>query len=246
MQGAPIPPEIAARFEVAPARPRAREAGAAVSLVATPTAERAPRARRAPGAAGSSPRGAPRCGSRGETRFYTRKLEAAGLGASELRFPRDLQKLPFTTKAELVADQAANPPWGTALTRAARPLHALLPDVVDHRSPAALDRHQRELAVAARVLEGRVPRGPCRPGRPRLLSVLVRPLSRLLGGVRRRLADRRAVRAGRRHVEPAAAVARSHGIGATVVCCTPTYALRLAEVAAAERRVARATARCAC
>jgi len=52
----------------------------------------------------------------GRNAFYTRKLEAAGVRASELRFPRDLRKLPFTTKAELVADQAANPPWGTALT----------------------------------------------------------------------------------------------------------------------------------
>ena len=30
--------------------------------------------------------------------------------------PHDLAKLPFTTKAELIADQDANPPWGTALT----------------------------------------------------------------------------------------------------------------------------------
>jgi phenylacetate-CoA ligase len=52
----------------------------------------------------------------GRNAFYTRKLEAAGVRASELRFPRDLRKLPFTTKAELIADQAANPPWGTALT----------------------------------------------------------------------------------------------------------------------------------
>ena len=52
----------------------------------------------------------------GRNAFYTRKLEAAGVRAGSLSFPRDLRKLPFTTKAELVADQAANPPWGTALT----------------------------------------------------------------------------------------------------------------------------------
>ncbi len=33
-----------------------------------------------------------------------------------LRFPDDFGRLPLTTKAELIADQAANPPWGTALT----------------------------------------------------------------------------------------------------------------------------------
>ena len=48
--------------------------------------------------------------------FYTHKLEAAGLGADSLQFPRDLERLPFTSKAELIADQAQSPPWGTALT----------------------------------------------------------------------------------------------------------------------------------
>ena len=48
--------------------------------------------------------------------FYTRKLDAAGVSLDALQFPGDLTKLPLTTKAELVADQAANPPWGTVLT----------------------------------------------------------------------------------------------------------------------------------
>ena len=52
----------------------------------------------------------------GPNRFYTRKLEAAGLRLADLRFPRDLERLPFTTKAELADDQAQNPPWGSALT----------------------------------------------------------------------------------------------------------------------------------
>ena len=52
----------------------------------------------------------------GRNRFYTQKLEAAGLRAAELVFPRDLGELPFTTKPELTEDQTANPPWGTALS----------------------------------------------------------------------------------------------------------------------------------
>ena len=52
----------------------------------------------------------------GRNRFYTHKLEAAGVRVGDLRFPRDLAELPFTTKAELTDDQAVNPPWGTALT----------------------------------------------------------------------------------------------------------------------------------
>ena len=52
----------------------------------------------------------------GRNRFYTRKLEAAGVDPAALVLPRDLAALPFTTKAELVADQAQTPPWGTVLT----------------------------------------------------------------------------------------------------------------------------------
>lgn len=52
----------------------------------------------------------------GRNPFYTRKLEGAGVNPTTFRFPDDLARMPLTTKAELVADQAANPPWGTALT----------------------------------------------------------------------------------------------------------------------------------
>ena len=52
----------------------------------------------------------------GHNAFYTRKLDAAGVHVGRLRFPEDLVTLPLTTKAELIADQDANPPWGSALT----------------------------------------------------------------------------------------------------------------------------------
>jgi len=52
----------------------------------------------------------------GRNRFYTRKFREAGVDIAALRLPEDFSKLPLTTKAELNADQAANPPWGTALT----------------------------------------------------------------------------------------------------------------------------------
>lgn len=52
----------------------------------------------------------------GRSLFYTNKLKAAGLSAAALRFPGDLTTLPMTTKAELVADQDARPPFGTVLT----------------------------------------------------------------------------------------------------------------------------------
>jgi phenylacetate-CoA ligase len=55
-----------------------------------------------------------------ENRFYIRKLAAAELEPETLRTPADLHLLPFTTKAELIADQAQDPPYGQILTY---PLH---------------------------------------------------------------------------------------------------------------------------
>lgn len=53
----------------------------------------------------------------GHSPFYTRKLAEAGIGPdAALRLPADLARLPFTTKAELVADQAACPPWGSVIS----------------------------------------------------------------------------------------------------------------------------------
>ncbi len=49
--------------------------------------------------------------------FYRRRLGAAGLtGPSEIGGFDDLQRLPFTTKGDLSADQEGNPPYGTNLT----------------------------------------------------------------------------------------------------------------------------------
>ena len=52
----------------------------------------------------------------GRNPFYTAKLRRAGIAPADLVLPRDLVRLPLTTKAELVADQDAAPPWGTVLT----------------------------------------------------------------------------------------------------------------------------------
>ena len=52
----------------------------------------------------------------GRNPFYTRKLDEAGIRLELLNLPDDFHTLPLTTKAELVADQDAHPPWGTALT----------------------------------------------------------------------------------------------------------------------------------
>ena len=70
-----------------------------------------------------SPRSRPRRSAACSTdvlRRATRSTRASSTppasSADALRSPSDLARLPFTTKAELVADQDAHPPWGIALT----------------------------------------------------------------------------------------------------------------------------------
>jgi phenylacetate-CoA ligase len=49
-------------------------------------------------------------------RFYAEKLAAAGVAVSALRGLADLPRLPFTTKAELLREQEQHPPYGRVLT----------------------------------------------------------------------------------------------------------------------------------
>jgi phenylacetate-CoA ligase len=52
----------------------------------------------------------------GHNPFYTHKLRAAGISAASFRSLEDLRKLPLTTKAEFVSDQAEHAPFGSKLT----------------------------------------------------------------------------------------------------------------------------------
>jgi len=52
----------------------------------------------------------------GRNPFYTRKLDDAGVHVDTLQLPDDLHTLPLTTKQELTIDQDTSPPWGTAHT----------------------------------------------------------------------------------------------------------------------------------
>ena len=51
-----------------------------------------------------------------DNRFYARKFAQAGLNASSVGSLEDLRCVPFTTKAELIADQEAHPPYGEVHT----------------------------------------------------------------------------------------------------------------------------------
>ena len=149
-------------------------------------------------------------------RNYTRKFDEAGISIAALRFPQDLAKL--TTKSELVADQAANPPWGTALSEPLERYTRYCQTSSTSGFPLRwLDTTE---AMARRLLEDRVPSRAGRAGRPHLLSFFVRTISGFLAGVRGCPPNRRAQRSGRWHVEEVR-LAMIEKIGATVVCCTP-------------------------
>ena len=168
----------------------------------------------------------------GRSHFYTRKLDSAGIDtALPIRVPDELDRLPLTTKAELVADQEASPPWGSVLSE-------------------PIDRYVRYNHTSGTT------------GRPlRWLDTAVSwqwavdCWKAVYGGARVGAADRiffafsfgpffgfwtaydAAVQIGA-HCVPAGGMSSQQrlmlleSVRPTVVCCTPTYALRLAEVSA--------------
>ncbi len=171
----------------------------------------------------------------GRNPFYTRKLAEAGIDASTLRLPEDFRKLPLTTKAELNADQAANPPWGTALTEplgrytrycqtsssTGRPLRW----IDTNESWQWLLECWKAVYRGARV----------EPGDRVFFPFSFGPFLGFWAGFE----------AGPQiglHCVPGGGMSSQirlsmiESIGATVVCCTPTYALRLAEIAEHEHR----------
>jgi phenylacetate-CoA ligase len=165
--------------------------------------------------------------------FYARKFAAAGLPPEQVQTPADLASLPFTTKAELLADQAEHPPYGS--------IHAL-----------PRDRYSRLHQTSGTS------------GRPLRWLDTQESWSRLLGcwDVFFRIAELRpddrlffpfsfgpflgfwtafeaATRQGRLSLSGGgmSSGARLRFLldnEATIVLCTPTYALHLAEVAESE------------
>jgi len=167
-------------------------------------------------------------------RFYARKLAEAGLSPSRLSFPRDLHRLPFTTKAELLDAQLAEPPHGglisypfdryvrmhqTSGTSTGRPLRWY--DTAESWS-LLLDGWAEKLGF-----------GGIHSGDVMFFPFSFGPFIGFWSGFEA------GVRMGCRCL-PGGGMSSSARLrflmdnGATVVFCTPTYALRLIEVAAAE------------
>lgn len=167
--------------------------------------------------------------NRGRNAFYTRKLNEARIPVSGLTYPDDLARLPVTTKTELVADQEASPPWGSAL---GEPLHRYTrytqTSSTAGRPLRWLDTNEswqwmldcwKAVYLAARV----------GPGDRVFFAFSFGPF---LGFW---TAFDAAYQIGA-HAIPAGGMSSQQrlamiaAVSPTVVCCTPTYALRLAEV----------------
>ena len=165
--------------------------------------------------------------------FYTRKLAEAGIGANVASLADYFARAPFTSKQELVEDQLRNPPYGTNLTHplvrytrqwqtsgtSGQPMRWL--DTAESLS-WMLDSWEVVYRSAGVTAEDRVffafSFGPFlgfwtayeAAGR---MGCLCLPGGGMSSGARIR------------------AILDSE---MTVLCCTPTYAMRLAEVAAAD------------
>jgi phenylacetate-CoA ligase len=165
--------------------------------------------------------------------FYIRKLASARLEPEELRTPANLCLLPFTTKAELLDAQEQNPPYGQILTypphrysrmhqtsgSTGKPLCWL--DTPESWAWCLENWRQIYDIVGLRpddCLYFAFSFGPFLGFWTAFETAANRGNLCLPGGGLSSVARLRAILEGR----------------ATVVLCTPTYALRLAEVAAAE------------
>jgi phenylacetate-CoA ligase len=172
--------------------------------------------------------------------FYARKLAAAGVDAATVA-SHGATALPCTTKAELIADQDANPPWGSALTE---PL-------------AAYTRYHQTSSTTGRPLRWLDTNASWQWALDCWKSVFA--AARVQAGDRVLFAFSfgpflgfwTAFEAGCQigaHCVPGGGMSSHQRLGLidavrpAVLLCTPTYALRLAEVAEAERDHAPLTA----
>jgi phenylacetate-CoA ligase len=162
--------------------------------------------------------------------FYTRKLDDAGVNIGRLRFPEDLATLPFTTKSELNADQEANPPWGSALTepleRYTRYCQTSSTTGRPLRWIDTSENWQWLLDCWKAVYRGANVANGDRVFFPFSFGPFLGFWAGFEAGYQMGL---HCIPAGGMSSQIRLALIES--VGATVVCCTPTYALRLAEIA---------------
>ncbi len=166
-------------------------------------------------------------------RFYAPRLARAGVDADVASLADFSARMPFTTKADIAADQAAHPPFGTNLTFPLERYTRFCRTSGTSAAPLAiLDTpeswewmlgnwlailHAAEVRAADRIFFA-FSFGPFLGFWTAFEAAAKLGCLCLPGG----------------GLSSAARVRMLIDNGATVLCCTPTYALRLAEVAAEE------------
>jgi phenylacetate-CoA ligase len=174
----------------------------------------------------------------GANAFYTRKLDAAGVRPAALRLPEEFARLPLTTKAELIEDQAATPPWGTALSepleRYTRYCQTSSTTGRPLRWIDTNDSWQWMLECWKTVFAAAGVEAGDRVFFPFSFGPFLGFWTGFEAGCQLGM-----------HCIPGGGMSSQQrlalieAVGVTVVCCTPTYALRLAEVAAAHDQAQR-------
>jgi phenylacetate-CoA ligase len=163
----------------------------------------------------------------GRNGFYTNKWKAAGVSPADIRSMNDLTKLPFTKKGELMDDQAAHGPFGSNLTY---PLEAYV----------RMHQTSGTTGVPLKVMDtheswdwwgrcwGHVLAGAGVTSSDRLfMAFAFGPFIGFWAAVEgARKIDAVMIPGGGRDSQQRLELMRE--AGATVLCCTPTYALRLA------------------
>jgi len=170
----------------------------------------------------------------GANRFYTRKWRKAGISPDDIKSLSDVRKLPFTTKSELMRAQEEAPPFGTNATFA-------------EKTYTRVHQTSGTTGTPLRVLDtpeswdwwgkcwGHVLRGAGVTANDRLfLPFSFGPFIGFWAAVEG------AKQLGAMMIPGGGwdSMQRLHmmrDLGATVICCTPTYALRLAEIAREQR-----------
>lgn len=165
----------------------------------------------------------------GKNRFYSNKWRAAGLQPEDIRALEDLARLPLTTKSELMADQAANGPFGSNLTYPVEAYTRI------HQTSGTTGVPLKVLDTAeswdwwgrcwAHVLAGSGVTASDRVFLAFAFGPFIGFWAAMEGA--RKLGAMMIPGGGR---DSAQRLELMRDAGATVLCCTPTYALRLAEV----------------
>ncbi len=166
----------------------------------------------------------------GKNLFYTEKWKAAGTTPDDLRSLSDLARLPLTTKSELMEDQAAFGPFGRNLTypieRYVRYHQTSGTTGVPLKVPDTEEGWQWWGRCWGHVLAGAGVTAADRIFMAFSFGPFVGFWAATEGA--RKLGAMMIPGGGR---DSPQRLELMREVGATVLCCTPTYALRLAEVA---------------